>query len=93
MEEEEHHWKFSPGDLKEREHWDDYMRYYEEAINKTSKPHAPWFIIPADDKEMARYMVGKIIWEEMQLYKDVKEPQLDEKIAINFEEYKKQLEG
>ena len=92
LEEEEHHWKFSPGDLKEREHWDDYMRYYEEAINKTSKPHAPWFIIPADDKEMARYMVGRIIWEEMQKYTDINEPVLDAKIQANFSEYKKQLD-
>jgi len=92
LEEAEHHWKFSPGDLKERERWDDYMKYYQEAIHKTSKPHAPWFVIPADDKEMARYMVGKIIWEEMQKYIDVKEPELDEKVKANFAEYKKQLE-
>jgi len=92
LEEEEHHWKFSPGDLKERERWDDYMHFYEDTINKTSKPHAPWFVIPADDKEMARYMVGKIIWEEMQKYSDVKEPVLDEKVKANFAEYKKQLE-
>lgn len=92
LEEPEHHWKFSPGDLKEREHWDDYMKYYEEAINKTSKPHAPWYIIPADDKEMARYMVGKIIWEELQKYTEIKEPDLDEKIKANFEVYRKQLE-
>ncbi|MCL9804985.1 polyphosphate kinase 2 family protein [Flavobacterium amniphilum] len=92
LEEEEHHWKFSPGDLKERERWDDYMNYYEEAINKTSKPNAPWYIIPADDKEMARYMVGKIIWDEMQKYTDIKEPALDEKVKANFAEYKKQLE-
>ena len=92
LEEEEHHWKFSPGDLKERERWDDYMKYYEEAINKTSKPNAPWYIIPADDKEMARYMVGRIIWEEMQQYTDIKEPALDEKVKANFTEYKKQLE-
>ena len=92
LEEPEHHWKFSPGDLKERERWDDYMKYYEEAINKTSKPHAPWYIIPADDKEMARYMVGKIIWEELQKYTDIKEPDLDEKVKANFEVYRKQLE-
>ncbi|MGH2664235.1 PPK2 family polyphosphate kinase [Flavobacterium sp.] len=91
LEEEAHHWKFSPGDLKERERWDDYMNYYEETINKTSKEHAPWFVIPADDKEMARYMVAKIIWEEMQKYTDIKEPELDEKVKTNFAEYKKQL--
>lgn len=92
LEEEEHHWKFSPGDLKERERWDDYMKYYEDAINKTSKPHAPWYIIPSDDKEMARYMVGKIIWDEMKKHTDIKEPPLDEKIKVNFADYKKQLE-
>lgn len=91
LEEEEHHWKFSPGDLKERDRWDDYMKYYEEAINKTSKPHAPWYVIPSDDKEMARYMVAKIIWEEMQQYTDIKEPELDAKVKADFETYRQQL--
>lgn len=88
----EHHWKFSPGDLKERERWDDYMKYYEEAISKTSKSHAPWFVIPADDKEMARYIVAKIIWEEMQKRTDIKEPDLDDKVKANLALYRKQLE-
>ncbi|HSD15069.1 MAG TPA: PPK2 family polyphosphate kinase [Flavobacterium sp.] len=91
LEEEEHHWKFSPGDLKERDRWDDYMKFYEEAINKTSKPYAPWYVIPADDKEMARYMVAKIIWEEMKQYADIKEPELDEKVKANFATYREQL--
>ncbi|MWB96434.1 polyphosphate kinase 2 family protein [Flavobacterium sp. GA093] len=92
LEEEKHHWKFSPGDLKEREHWDEYQQYYEEAINKTATEHAPWYIVPADDKEMARYIVAKIIWEEMQKHTDIKEPELDDKVKANFEMYKKQLE-
>ena len=92
LEEVEHHWKFSPGDLKEREHWEEYMKYYEEAINTTSKENAPWYIIPADDKEMARYIVAKIIWEEMQKHTDIKEPELDEKAKANFDEYKKMLQ-
>jgi PPK2 family polyphosphate:nucleotide phosphotransferase len=91
LEEEKHHWKFSPGDLKEREHWDEYRQYYEEAINKTSTEHAPWYVVPADDKEMARYIVAKIIWEEMQKHTDIKEPELDDKIKANLEIYKKQL--
>jgi len=91
LEEGKHNWKFSPGDLKEREHWDEYQEYYEEAINKTSKEHAPWYIVPADDKEMARYIVAKIIWEEMQKHTDIAEPELDEKIKANFEMYKKEL--
>jgi PPK2 family polyphosphate:nucleotide phosphotransferase len=91
LDEVDHHWKFSPGDLKEREHWEEYMHYYEEAINKTSKKHAPWYIVPADDKEMARYIVAKIIWEEMQKHTDIKEPELDAKVVANFEMYKEIL--
>jgi PPK2 family polyphosphate:nucleotide phosphotransferase len=91
LEEGKHNWKFSPGDLKERESWDKYQEYYEEAINKTSTENAPWYIVPADDKEMARYIVAKIIWEEMKKHTDIKEPELDEKIKANFEMYKKEL--
>ena len=91
LEEGKHNWKFSPGDLKERGHWDKYQEYYEEAINRTSTENAPWYIVPADDKEMARYIVAKIIWEEMKKYDDIKEPELDEKIKANFEMYKKEL--
>ncbi|MFH6961768.1 PPK2 family polyphosphate kinase [Flavobacterium plurextorum] len=92
LEEEKYHWKFSPGDLKEREHWAEYQQYYEEAINQTSTDYAPWYVVPADDKEMARYIVAKIIWEEMQKHTDIKEPELDDKIKANFEMYKKALE-
>ncbi|CAM4293931.1 PPK2 family polyphosphate kinase [Flavobacterium terrigena] len=88
--EEDHQWKFSSGDLKEREFWDDYMNYYEEIMNKSSKENAPWYIIPADDKEMARYLVAKIMWEELQKY-PINEPVLSEKDKANFELYKQQL--
>ena len=88
LENGEDNWKFSTGDLKERELWDDYMNHYEEAINNTSKENAPWYVIPADDKEMARYIVAKIIWEEMQKYTDIKEPELDEKVKKDIEIYK-----
>lgn len=91
LEEEDHHWKFSPGDLKEREHWDDYMKYYEEAINKTSTAKAPWYVIPADDKDMCRYIIAEIIWNEMQKYTDIKEPELDDKVKMNFAMYKDHL--
>jgi PPK2 family polyphosphate:nucleotide phosphotransferase len=92
LENVEQHWKFSPGDLKERERWDDYMKFNEEAINETSKEYAPWFVVPADDKEMARYIVAKIIWEAMQKLTDIKEPEWDDKVKANFEMYRKQLE-
>lgn len=90
LEQTEHQWKFSSGDLKERERWDDYMNYYEEIMNKSSNELAPWYIIPADDKEMARYLVAKIMWEELQKY-PIDEPQLSEKDKANFEMYKQQL--
>jgi PPK2 family polyphosphate:nucleotide phosphotransferase len=92
LENPEDNWKFSPGDLKERERWDDYMQYYEEAINKTSNEIAPWYIIPADDKPTARYLVAKIIWEELQKLSDIKEPELDPKVKQNIDFYRKQLE-
>jgi PPK2 family polyphosphate:nucleotide phosphotransferase len=93
LENPEDNWKFSPGDLKERERWDDYMNYYEEAINKTSNETAPWFIIPADDKPTARYLVAKIIWEALQKLTDINEPELDSKVKENIEFYRKQLQG
>ena len=92
LEEGKHNWKFSTGDLKEREHWDEYMDYYEKAINNTSTASAPWYVIPADDKEMARYIVGKIIWEEMQKHTDIKNPEIDDKVKANIEMYKDILE-
>ena len=91
LEQAEDQWNFSTGDLKERELWDDYMKYYEEAINQTSKSYAPWFIIPADDKGIARYIVAKIIWEELQKLTDIKEPELDPKVKENIQFYKDQL--
>lgn len=92
LENPEDNWKFSAGDMKERERWEDYMKYYEEAINKTATEMAPWFVIPADDKDMARYIVAKIIWEEMQKLTDIKEPELDPKVRANLEEFKNQLQ-
>lgn len=92
LENNEDNWKFSIGDLNERELWDNYMQCYEEAINNTSKKHAPWFVVPADDKEMARYIVAKIIWEEMQKYTNIKAPELDEEVKNNIEMYKRELE-
>jgi PPK2 family polyphosphate:nucleotide phosphotransferase len=91
LDEADHNWKFSPGDLKERELWDEYIACYETAINSTSKPHAPWYVIPADDKDMARYIVAKIIWEEMQKHTDIQEPELDEKVKADMAFFREQL--
>lgn len=74
-------WKFSIDDLKERAHWDEYQKAYEDAINHTSTDHAPWYIIPADDKWYMRLLIGKIVYKEFerlelsypQITKDAKE--------------------
>lgn len=54
-------WKFSVSDLKERERWDDYQKAYEDALSHTSTKHAPWYVIPADDKWFMQLAVGCII--------------------------------
>ncbi len=90
LEKPEHQWKFSSGDLKERGHWEDYMKYYEEILNKTSTEKAPWYVIPADDKELSRYIVAQIIWDELQKH-PVDEPEMSDKDKANIEEYRKIL--
>ncbi|WP_299124031.1 PPK2 family polyphosphate kinase [uncultured Winogradskyella sp.] len=87
------HWKFSPDDLDERMLWDKYQTCYEDAINRTSKPHAPWFNIPADDKPTARYLVAKILYDTLKTYSDIKEPELPAKEKANIGMYKQQLEN
>ncbi len=89
----EKNWKFSPGDLKERKLWNRYQECYEDAINRTSKPHAPWYTIPADDKPTARYIVAKILLETLQTYNDIKEPELDDEVKANINLYKEQLKN
>jgi PPK2 family polyphosphate:nucleotide phosphotransferase len=91
LEKENKHWKFSPGDLKERKLWNKYQLYYEDAINRTSKPHAPWFTIPADNKPTARYLVAKILYDTLKTYDDIKEPTLADDIKANIELYKQEL--
>lgn len=58
-------WKFSEGDLAERSLWDDYMNAYEKALNATSKPWAPWYAVPADDKPYLRTAVAQIVEESL----------------------------
>ncbi|MEL6809807.1 MAG: PPK2 family polyphosphate kinase [Bacteroidota bacterium] len=89
----EKHWKFSPGDLEERELWDAYADCYEDAINKTSRPYAPWYNIPADNKPAARLLVATILLEELSKYDDIKEPELDPEVKARIDEYRSQLEN
>lgn len=88
---EEKHWKFSPGDLKERKLWDQYQVVYEDAINRSSQPLAPWYTIPADNKPSARYIVASILYQTLKAFKNIKEPDLDDEIRERLQEYKNEL--
>ena len=55
------YWKFNPGDLVERAHWDEYMDVFEDTITATSTPHAPWYVIPADHKHVMRTLVAGVL--------------------------------
>ena len=61
----EKNWKFSLADAKERDYWDDYMNAFEDTFNHTSTEHAPWYIIPADNKWFTRTVVADVIIEKL----------------------------
>ncbi len=83
-------WKFSESDVKERSFWDDYQKCYQEAISATSKKHAPWFIIPADQKWFMRLAVSDIITETLGNLK-IDYPKLSKEHLNDLEKYKKIL--
>lgn len=69
LDEPEKNWKFQPGDVKERQLWDDYQRAYEDMLGATSTTYAPWHIIPADHKWFARLAVADIIIDTLRSMK------------------------
>jgi PPK2 family polyphosphate:nucleotide phosphotransferase len=66
LENPDKHWKFSASDLAERGYWDDYVEAYEEALSATSTKYAPWYVIPADHKWVARALVSEILTATIQ---------------------------
>jgi len=72
----EKHWKFSAADIRERGFWNDYMHAFEEAIQATATQHAPWFIVPADNKWFTRLVVGAAIVEAVENL-DLSYPKVD----------------
>ncbi len=59
-------WKFSAADVEERRYWKDYMQAYEACLGATSTAHAPWYVVPADDKENAQLIISSIIVETLE---------------------------
>jgi len=90
LEDPSKNWKFSAADLLEREHWDEYRRCYENAIAGTATNHAPWYIIPADNKWYARLMVSQIIIGRLEAL-DLKYPRLSADQTARIDEYRKHL--
>ena len=57
-------WKFNEGDMQERDLWGEYLTAYEECLSATSTRHAPWYVVPADDKENGRLIVSQVVLNE-----------------------------
>lgn len=83
-------WKFDLGDLDERDRFDDYLAAYEDALRATSKPWAPWYAVPADDKHYLRWQVAKLVNDALDELR-VEFPRPDEKTRAALEAAKAQL--
>jgi PPK2 family polyphosphate:nucleotide phosphotransferase len=86
-------WKLSAGDWKERKHWGDYMRAYEDAITRTSADHAPWHIIPANKKWFRNLAVAEAIVETLKPYRKDWKASLDKLAAEKLVELQEMREG
>jgi polyphosphate kinase 2 (PPK2 family) len=65
IDEPDKNWKFSLADIHERKYWKHYMKAYEDCLTATSTHEAPWFVVPADDKENARLIVSRIVMDTL----------------------------
>jgi len=91
LDDQRKNWKFSAGDLAESALWKDYMHAYEQALNATSRPWAPWYAIPADNKPHMRLQVAEIVVETLKKL-DLQYPQVSEKQLVKMQEMRKLLE-
>lgn len=90
IDEPEKNWKFSEQDVRERGHWDKYMTAYEEMLNATSRPYAPWYAIPADDKPFMRLSVAEIVVAHLNAL-NLRYPEVDDAQRQRFSEMRRQL--
>jgi PPK2 family polyphosphate:nucleotide phosphotransferase len=92
LEEPEKNWKFSAPDVREREFWDDYMKAYEDMIVHTASTHAPWYVVPADNKWFSRVAVAAAIVDTLEGLK-LSYPKVDPQKRKELNAVRKQLEG
>jgi PPK2 family polyphosphate:nucleotide phosphotransferase len=83
-------WKFELGDVAERARWDDYMRAYEKMIRHTSTEHAPWFVVPADNKWFTRLVVAATVVDALEKI-DPRFPEFDESKRSELAEARRRL--
>ena len=92
LEEPEKHWKFSASDIKERQHWNDYMAAYEDMIRNTATPWAPWYVVPADHKWFTRAVVAAAIVDALEVL-DLSYPKVDAQKRNQLEEARRFLQN
>lgn len=90
IEDKSKNWKFSKGDMLEREHWEDYQDAYEKAINKTSTEKCPWYVIPSDNRWFARMLISEVIVKTMKEI-DPKYPKISKEAEADLEYCKQSL--
>jgi PPK2 family polyphosphate:nucleotide phosphotransferase len=90
IDEPEKNWKFSTSDIEERKYWKNYMKAYEGCLRATSTHHAPWYVVPADDKENARLIVSQIVLDALGALK-MTYPRATEKRRVELHAIKKLL--
>jgi PPK2 family polyphosphate:nucleotide phosphotransferase len=92
LDEPQKNWKFSMGDVREREHWDEYMAAYESMVRHTSTPHAPWHVVPADHKWFTQMVVAAATVEALEDL-DLQFPKLPEAKRRELQDARDVLEG
>ena len=90
LDEPDKNWKFSNADIKERKFWDDYQKAYAECLSETSTEDAPWFVVPADDKENARLIVSQILLDTFESL-DMHYPRTSAKREAELKEIRAEL--
>jgi PPK2 family polyphosphate:nucleotide phosphotransferase len=90
IDEPDKNWKFSTSDIHERKYWKHYMEAYEDCMHATSTQHAPWYVVPADDKENARLIVSRIVLDTLKGLK-MAYPKTTGKRRLELESIRKQL--
>ena len=90
IEEPEKNWKFSVSDIHERKYWKQYMEVYGDCLGATSSHHAPWYVVPADDKENARLIVSRLVLDALEDLK-MAYPKTTQKRRLELQAIGKQL--